>query len=240
MRRDHRPYWMHAFWEAYENGWTRRFLAPHFETLGENAKVVRPWNVEVFGPNVSAGDHLHVVSRTDQPVSFTVWSPEDAPGRIAIGDHCFFAGGCRILAAASIQIGDGCLFAKGATVTDSDWHGLYDRVDPRPEARPVVIGRNVWIGDGALVLKGVTIGDNAIVGARSVVSRDVPANAVVAGAPAAEVKRLDPDKPFRTRMDLMGDATNFERFMDGAYRDRLKGNSTLGWLRTKIFPRRSD
>jgi acetyltransferase-like isoleucine patch superfamily enzyme len=115
MRRDHRPYWMHAFGKQYENAWASAFLEPHFESLGENAKIVRPWNVEVFGPNVRAGQAIHVVSRRDQPVSFTVWSPQDAPGEITIGDCCFFAGGVRLLAAEKITIGDGALFAKNTS-----------------------------------------------------------------------------------------------------------------------------
>ena len=85
MRHDHRPYWMHALWEQFENAWTRHFLEPHFESLGGHAKVVRPWNVEVFGPNVHAGQAIHIVSRKDQPVSFTVWSPSDAPGASSEG-----------------------------------------------------------------------------------------------------------------------------------------------------------
>lgn len=241
MRHDHRPYWMHALWERFEDAWARHFLAPHFDALGPDAKIVRPWNVEVFGPNVRVGKALHVVSRRDQPVSFTVWSPQDAPGRIEIGDHCFFAGGCRLLAARDITIGDGGLFAKSVTITDSDWHGLYDRVDPRPPAKPVRIGRNVWVGDGAMIVKGVTVGDNAVIGARSVVTRSIPANVVAAGAPATPVKYLDPEGAFKTRMDMMGaDPAGFTRFMENAYRDQLSGNSTLGWLRTKFFPRRGD
>jgi len=51
-------------------------------------------------------------------------------------------------------------------------------------SRPVRIGRNVWIGGGAIILPGVTIGDDAIVGAGSVVTRDVPAGATVVGNPA--------------------------------------------------------
>ncbi len=240
MRRDHRPYWMHALWEAYENWWTARFLAPHFDALGAHAKVVRPWNVEVFGPNVRAGQAIHIVSRRDQPVSFTVWSPADAPGRIEIGDCCFFAGGIRLLAAGSITIGDGALMARNVTITDSDWHGLYNRVDPAPAHMPVTLGRNVWLGDGCYVGKGVRIGDNAVVAARAVVTKDVPANTVVAGVPARKIGELDPDGPFEPRMAMLGDAEGLNAFMEAAYRGTLAGNSTLGWLRTKVFPRRGD
>jgi hypothetical protein len=90
------------------------------------------------------------------------------------------------------------------------------------------------------VTRHVTIGDNAVVGARAVVVRDVAANTVVVGNPARPVKDLDPDGPFRTRLDLMADAEGLEAFMDAAYREELKRNSTLGWLRMKLFPRRGD
>jgi acetyltransferase-like isoleucine patch superfamily enzyme len=54
--------------------------------------------------------------------------------------------------------------------------------------RDVVVGSNVWIGYGAQILRGVTVGDNAIIGASSVVTRDIPANAVAAGTPARVVR----------------------------------------------------
>ncbi|MHC4952014.1 MAG: DapH/DapD/GlmU-related protein [Planctomycetota bacterium] len=59
------------------------------------------------------------------------------------------------------------------------------------EGDKIVIGNNIWIGGGAIVLAGVTIGDNSVVGAGSVVSRDVPANTVVAGVPAKEIRKRD-------------------------------------------------
>ncbi len=65
------------------------------------------------------------------------------------------------------------------------------------ETAPIKIGRNVWVGAKATILMGVTIGDNAIVGANSVVTRDVPAGATVAGAPARELG------PARTRPDAL-------------------------------------
>ena len=55
---------------------------------------------------------------------------------------------------------------------------------------PVTIGNDVWIGHGAVILKGVRIGDRSVVGARAVVTRDVPADTVVAGNPARVVKSL--------------------------------------------------
>ena len=58
-------------------------------------------------------------------------------------------------------------------------------------AKPIVIEDNVWIGGGAILLPGVTIGRNAVVGAGAVVSRDVPANAVVAGNPARVIREIE-------------------------------------------------
>ncbi len=231
---------MHSAWERFENAWARHFLAPHFERLGPAVKLTQPWQIEVFGPNISAGTSLNIVATADNKVRLTVWSPQDQAGEIEIGDAVFMAPGTRILATKSIRIGHACLFAANATVTDSDWHGLYNRIDPAPEGRPVVLGENVWVGDGAFIAKGVTIGDHAVIGARSVVTKDVPAYGVVAGAPARLIKTLDPDHPMQTRLEMVGEIRGISRFMDDAYRKELTGNSTLGWLRSKLFPRRGD
>jgi maltose O-acetyltransferase len=59
-------------------------------------------------------------------------------------------------------------------------------------AEPIAIGDNVWLGGGAIVLPGVTIGENTVVGAGSVVTRDLPANVVAVGNPARVVRFLDP------------------------------------------------
>jgi NDP-sugar pyrophosphorylase family protein len=86
------------------------------------------------------------------------------------------------------------LIAGGVTIADYDGHPLDDvarRAGAPPlasEIKPVTIGDDVWIGQGAVVLKGVKIGDRAIVGAHAVVTRDVPADCVVAGNPSRIIR----------------------------------------------------
>jgi NDP-sugar pyrophosphorylase family protein len=128
------------------------------------------------------------------------------------------------------------MIASGAYITDSDWHGIYDRIERNAVPAPIRIGNNVWIGDHALVLKGVTIGDNSIVGAGAVVTRDVPANVVVAGNPARIVKELDPHGPFVTRGDYFADPRSPASEADELDRRFLAGNSFFNWIRSVLFP----
>jgi acetyltransferase-like isoleucine patch superfamily enzyme len=63
--------------------------------------------------------------------------------------------------------------------------------------RDVNVGHNVWIGYGACVLRGVTVGDNSVIGTNSVVTKDVPENAVVGGVPARIIRMREQPKTFR-------------------------------------------
>jgi acetyltransferase-like isoleucine patch superfamily enzyme len=85
-----------------------------------------------------------------------------------------------------ISIGHGAAIAENVTIRDSDNHVV--RGSTRSETAPVTIGDHVWIGMNALILKGVTIGDGAVVAAGAVVTKDVPAAALVAGVPAKVVR----------------------------------------------------
>lgn len=120
---------------------------------------------------------------------------KDRPS-ISLGDDCFLGHGCSIRSSASVTIGNDCLLASGVSITDYDGHPLdalrrrAGHRTPPHGIRPVIIGDDVWIGQGAIVLKGVTIGSRSVVGAGSVVVRDVPSDCVVAGNPARVVKRL--------------------------------------------------
>jgi len=129
-------------------------------------------------------------------------------GRIAIGRHCFIGEGTYIWSAVSITIGDRVLISHGVNIHDCISHSLSarERHDhflkifsvghpkelPNVDALPVCIGDDVWIGFGATVLKGVTIGRGAVVGAQSLVTKDVPEYTVVAGSPARVIGRSAP------------------------------------------------
>lgn len=106
---------------------------------------------------------------------------------LALGKDVFINMGCRFQDAGGITIGDGTLIGHGSTVVT-----LNHAVDPARRAdmipAPVVIGRKVWLGASVKVVPGVTIGDGAIVGAGAVVTKDVPADAVVAGVPARLIR----------------------------------------------------
>ena len=101
------------------------------------------------------------------------------------------------MAAENIKIGDACMIAHGAYISDADWHGIYDRAEPVGKTKPVIFKDNVWIGDSAIICKGVTIGNNSIIGAGSVVTKDVPENAVMVGIPAKNVGMANEEfKPY--------------------------------------------
>jgi serine acetyltransferase len=95
----------------------------------------------------------------------------------------------------------------------------------------------VWLGDRSTVLKGVSIGDNSIVAASSVVTKDVPANVIVAGNPAVVVRDLDQNEPRYTREDMFRDPAETQAYFDALDKTLLADNSFLHWVITSLYPR---
>jgi acetyltransferase-like isoleucine patch superfamily enzyme len=112
-------------------------------------------------------------------------------GEVRIGDKTVLGQECTISAYQHVTIGEQCIIADRVMMIDFD-HNVAEVERPiRRQGiykRDVRVGNNVWIGYGAQILRGTTVGDNAIIGASAVVTRDVPANAVVAGAPARVIR----------------------------------------------------
>lgn len=96
--------------------------------------------------------------------------------------------GCLMMSAGGITIEDEALIAANVQLISNN-HDLEHR--NIITCKPVKICRKAWIGAGATILPGVTVGENAVVGAGSVVTHDVPPNTIVAGNPARFIKNID-------------------------------------------------
>lgn len=247
----------------FVNWYADKYLRPQFLSLGKSLMTVRPWHISVFGYNIKLGDFATILAEPDNKVNLVSWAQSDfkdlsaiitgsgkdagkdeqqweGTGSIEIGDYALICPGVRVQAATRISIGHGVMMANRVYVTDSDWHGIYDRCMPVGTTKPVLIGDNVWIGDGAMVCKGVRIGDNSIIGAGAIVSRDVPANCIAAGNPASVVKELDPSIPISGRETMFRDYKSTWDTLEAADRDVHKNNTVRGWVRHLVAPRWGD
>jgi maltose O-acetyltransferase len=138
----------------------RRLLREVLGEVGEGVVVKPPVYVD-YGENIRLGARTFV--------NFNLTALDVAP--ITIGEDCQIATGVQLLTAT---------------------HPLepVPRRDKVEGSAPITIGDNVWLGGGVIVLPGVRIGDNSVVGAGSVVTRDIPANVVAVGNPARVIKQL--------------------------------------------------
>lgn len=125
----------------------------------------------------------------DRGVVLLAIGPCRGAARIVVHDRCYINRYTMIDASERVEIGHDCMIGPHCYITDHD-HGKRPehRVAEQPlVSQPTIIGSDVWIGAGAIVLKGVHIGDRAVIAAGAVVTRDVPAQAIVAGVPAREI-----------------------------------------------------
>lgn len=112
-------------------------------------------------------------------------------GLLEIGDGVLINHGCSIGATKHVRIGDRCNLGSQSILIDNAFHELDpDRRDSRPDPAPVVLEDNVWLAARVIVLPGVTIGKNSVVGAGSVVTRDLPPDVLAAGVPARVIRPL--------------------------------------------------
>ena len=240
MRHNHQPAWLHKLKRIYRQSYTRRKIVPQFDSIGRSPLIYEPASVEIFGANINAGDHLHIISAKLQPVKLSTWHSKQMSGSIAIGDHVLISPGVTISSATSIQIANNCMIAAGAVISDSDWHGIYNRTRPFRCSAEVTLGNNVWVGQRAIIGKGVAIGDNSIVAAGAVVTRDVPSNTIVGGNPALPIKNIDPDRRMLTREFLFNQVNDYNDKHVQLPEQLAAKNTSLKWLKTQFFPNLHD
>jgi acetyltransferase-like isoleucine patch superfamily enzyme len=180
---------------AHETG-LRQVRAGEGVKFGPGSRVVNP------GPRDRVAVGAHTVIDGELLV-------HDYGGTIVVGESCYVGPGTRIWSGDQLTIGDHVFIAHNVTITDTNAHQLdagerashYQRtvVEARPfekgsiETAPVRIGDHAWINFNVAILKGVTIGEGAIIGAGSLVTKDVPPYVLCAGNPARVIRALRAD-----------------------------------------------
>lgn len=106
-----------------------------------------------------------------------------APGNFEIGDYCRIGKGCFFLCVGGLKVGNNVQFSRNITIYTANHNYKSDMLPYNNEyiTEQVIIGDNVWIGMNASILPGVKIGNNAIIGLGSIITKDVPDNAIVVG-----------------------------------------------------------
>ena len=211
------------------------FLKPRFKDFGKNVIILNPNHLKIFGNSISIGDYATLVTAPDKRIDLSTWETDKINGELQLGKYILISPGTSIRSAKKIVIGDSTMIASDVTITDSDWHDIYDRTDYVASPKEVIIQENVWIGEKSLILKGSKIGKNSIIGAGSVVSGEVPANVVFAGNPAKEIKKLD-EKSFKTRESLFSESSTYLEDLLTIEKKTLEHNSLINWLKSLIWP----
>lgn len=119
----------------------------------------------------------------------------DYGSNIITGEKVFFNFNCIVLDVTYVTIGSRTLFGPNVQIYTAthptDWQV---RASGLEFAKPIVIGEDVWVGGSAVICPGVTIGDRTIIGAGSVVTRDIPADVFAAGNPCRVIRHLSPEE----------------------------------------------
>jgi len=114
----------------------------------------------------------------------------DYGSNIYLGERVFFNFNCVVLDVCPVHIGDFTLFGPAVQIYTAT-HPLNAELRRSQEAaKPITIGRDVWVGGGAILNPGVTIGDEAVIGAGSVVTKDIPPKVFAAGNPCRVIREI--------------------------------------------------
>lgn len=172
--------------------WIRNFIG----YVGSHTVFAKKFTI-VGGDYVTIGEKNYFA----EGCMVSAWDQYNGYGynpQIVIGNDCHFGKNNHITCCNKVIIGNGLLTGMFVLISDNSHGGISaEELSIPPLDRQlvskgeVVIGNNVWIGDKVAILSGVHIGDGAIIGANSVVTKDIPANSVVGGIPAKVLRILD-------------------------------------------------
>ena len=158
---------------------------------------------------------------------------------IVIGENCQINENVRL---DNVSIGNNVMIAREVIFLGKTHNSETLNIPMSEQGRSdnfySTVGNDVWIGIRTIVLPGIEIGERAIIGAGSVVTKDVDENCVYAGNPATFIKKLD-KKEFNTRKDFFKDPKKLAYDFDMLDKYSLKDNSFFNWLKSLVNPNKS-
>ena len=175
------------------------WISPEFKSIGKGCHIEKMRSL-IGAKNITIGENCSIGINAQLTAHESFRDYRFTP-QITIGSGVDLGDYIHVTAINSITICDGVLTGRWVTISDhSHGHVVPEEMHLAPNGRElfskgsVYIGKNVWIGDKASILAGVTIGEGCIIGANSVVTKDIPPYSVVVGSPARVVKTLDSAK----------------------------------------------
>jgi len=170
----------------------RRWLRTRFARFGRGSYLSWPIDLVTEPKHIEIGEAVFI--RPHSRLEAVRANADAAPGRVVIGDRAHVEGYFSLSAADSVEIGHDVLIGANVAIRDHDHGTSMAGVHPLRQpliVAPVKIGDYCWLGQNSVILKGVTIGPRAVVGANAVVTRSVPAGAIVGGVPARQIGWVD-------------------------------------------------
>lgn len=174
--------------DVWQNGWAVLRAHWYLRSATQVGRKVRIWgrpSIQNYG-TLLVGERARIISTIATSELVTA-----AGGTLEIGAGAFINYGCSIAATQLVRIGARCNLGTHVIMMDNDFHRLEpERRNELPESAPIILGENVWLGARVIVLRGVTIGADSVIGAGSVVTRDIPPRSVAVGLPAKVIRQL--------------------------------------------------
>lgn len=133
---------------------------------------------------------------------------------IKLGNKCYINFNCNFIDDGEILIGDEVMFGANVTIATVG-HPIFPEYRKFMYAEPMIIHNNCWIGSGAVIIPGITIGENTIIGAGSIVTKDIPANSIAVGNPCKVIREIDEsDKKFyrKNRPIILSELAEVEKY----------------------------
>jgi acetyltransferase-like isoleucine patch superfamily enzyme len=160
----------------------RKFDTRGLVDAGRRVKIVKQNGEIHLNKYCWLGDDVHIA---------VVGESSDRKAILRIGVDSGVSDRTKINVSQSVIIGNHCSIGWDCDIWDTDWHRVnYLDRESNSLSKPVVIEDHVWIGSRSIIMKGVTIGSDSVIGAGSVVNKDVPQNSLVAGHPARVIRKI--------------------------------------------------